>query len=141
MEHINLLDCDGMPYCAMIDGMCVEGIISVENGTVFLCQNRKNGNSARDKKGFLYSWNVYDGSPEHLESNQVIDFKLLESNSPELKNMKKLRLWSVGNIVKKGEKTATIIDSFEGFVQLQFKDDTKSMFTRIEKLEEEGWSL
>ena len=74
---IDLLQCDGRRFRAKIRSILCEGIISVESGDVFLCQNSINGFSARDKKGFIWSWLVHDGSHEWLNYNNVTDLELL----------------------------------------------------------------
>lgn len=75
--EINLLQCDGRRFRAKILEIECEGVISVESGDVFLCQNSINGYSANDKKGFRWSWCVHDGSHEWLNSHDVTDFELL----------------------------------------------------------------
>ena len=75
--EIDLLKCDERRFRAKIEGIECEGVVSVESGEVFLCQNSINGYSANDKKGFRWSWRVHDGSPEWLNSHDVTDFELL----------------------------------------------------------------
>lgn len=75
--EIDLLKCDGRRFRAKIRGIECDGVISVESGDVFLCQNSMNGNSAHDKKGFNWSWFVENGSPECLNYHNVTDFELL----------------------------------------------------------------
>ena len=54
----NLLNCDGKRFACEIYGIEVTGIITVEDGQVYLCQNEKSGGACRDKKGYSYD-NVF----------------------------------------------------------------------------------
>ena len=73
----DLLQCDGKKFRAKISEELCEGYISVENGTVFLCQNERNGLDCKDKKGYRYSWHVFTGSEEDLCKVGVYSFEIL----------------------------------------------------------------
>ena len=51
--------------------------MSVEDGIVYLCQNSLNGNAAKDKKGFKWSWSVENGTYDCLLEGDVTNFELL----------------------------------------------------------------
>jgi hypothetical protein len=53
---MNLLDCHGKDFSAVIADDYCEGKIAVNGNEVFLCQNTKNGAVFKDKLGFKKSW-------------------------------------------------------------------------------------
>ncbi len=75
--EIDLLKCDGRRFRAKIKKIVCDGRISVEDGRVFLCQNSLNGNAAKDKKGFKWSWSVENGTYDCLLEDDVTNFELL----------------------------------------------------------------
>lgn len=76
----NLLGCDGRKFRCKIMGYRCEGVVSVESGNVFLCQNVRDGGYTRDKKGYKYSWSVYKGRQKDFVENSiaVTEFELLD---------------------------------------------------------------
>lgn len=76
----DLTKLNGRGFAAMIDNVIVTGCISVEKyvfgADVYLCQDYKDGSYCFDRKGFMYSWVVNDGSPKCLIDNQVPFFTL-----------------------------------------------------------------
>ncbi len=65
MKHIKTIDDlnhleDGMNFTARIEGCDCSGILSIEHDVIYLCQNIKEGNNCRDRKGFDYSWMIFD---------------------------------------------------------------------------------
>lgn len=93
----NLLKCDGRRFRCEIDGIPAKGRIRVENGHVYLCQNEVDGDKARDKYGYNYSWNVSSGSKESLALNHISDFVLTPSTPDEIESYKD---WQVGDKVR-----------------------------------------
>ena len=76
--EIDLLQCDGRRFRAKIEGATCEGIISIEDGLLFLCQNNECGAIAKDKKGFKFSWRVHPPfTADGFENYDVTDFELL----------------------------------------------------------------
>ena len=76
--EIDLLKCDGRRFRAKIEGATCEGIISIEDGLLFLCQNNECGAIAKDKKGFKFSWRVHPPfTADGFENYDVTDFELL----------------------------------------------------------------
>lgn len=73
----NLLNCDGRRFKAIINESPCEGVISVENHKVYLCQNVKSGESCTDRKGYLYSWTIASGSTYDTKFNSVTDLELM----------------------------------------------------------------
>lgn len=93
----NLLNCNGLRFSAKIKDEGVTGIITVEDGYVYLCQDKLDGKDCIDKKGYKYSWSVKDGSKESLSNNSVRKFKIIEWSEEEIEKYKD---WRVGNVVK-----------------------------------------
>jgi hypothetical protein len=58
------------------DDYCI-GRISIEDNTVYLCQDTHNGSDADDKLGFTYSWQVNKGSASDVKANDVTNLELL----------------------------------------------------------------
>lgn len=95
----NLLKCDGRRFICMIENVVTSGIITVEGGMVYLCQDKKNGCACRDKKGYSYSWCVYDGSVTSLSSYNVTNFRLYPLTRQEVDAFKD---WLVGDKLTDG---------------------------------------
>lgn len=93
--------CKGLNFKANIDGTPSEGRIQVENGMVYLCQDKKDGADCQDKLGFRYSWRIRKGSPEDMKAAiiNVTDFEIVPRD-PET-----YRDWQVGDIVARNDKT------------------------------------
>jgi len=72
----NLLSANGMKYKALIKSVPVEGVITVENNKVYLCQNHMVGADCSEKQGYKYSWTVVKGTPDDLKDNDVSNFEL-----------------------------------------------------------------
>ena len=95
----NLLQCDGRRFRCKINETPAEGKIRVENGNVYLCQNEMDGDKARDKYGYKYSWNVSSGSKESLAFHHISDFVLIPSTPDEIESYKD---WQVGDKIRCG---------------------------------------
>lgn len=94
----NLLKCDGRRFRCKIEGTPVKGKIRVEdNDSVYLCQNERRGDDARDKYGYKYSWSVLSGSNKELTYSDVSDFVLFPSTPDEIESYKD---WQVGDKVR-----------------------------------------
>lgn len=93
----NLLNCNGQFFSAKIKGEGVTGRITVEDGFVYLCQNKLDGKDCIDKKGYKYSWCVKDGSKESRWNNSVRKFKIINWGEEEIEKYKD---WQVGDVVK-----------------------------------------
>lgn len=76
----NLLDCDGKRFSCKIEGVYSEGVITVEYGKVYLCQNQKQGYECINKKGYYCSWSVIKGRKEDFEDDDinVTEFELID---------------------------------------------------------------
>lgn len=59
----------------------VTGRIQVEDNSIYLCQNEKNGFRCSNKLGYLYSWSVESGSDSELFNNGITDFIFLDELS------------------------------------------------------------
>ena len=77
----NLFDCDGRRFSAKIlRGFC-EGLITVEDDSVYLCQNIADGGDCTDKKGFKFSWLYKDRYGD--VSGGVTDYRLIDEEPQE----------------------------------------------------------
>ena len=47
---------NGRKFTAKLHGKTIEGVISYEGGSIFLCQNTNNGCDCSNKHGYQYSW-------------------------------------------------------------------------------------
>ena len=92
----NLLKCDGRRFRCKIKETPVKGRIRVENGNVYLCQNKQEGVEAKCRFGYKYSWDVSSGSDKHLAYNDVSDIVLIPSTPDEIESYKD---WQVGDKV------------------------------------------
>ena len=93
----NLLKCDGRRFRCKIRETPAEGRIRVENGNVYLCQNKHEGTEVKCRFGYKYSWNVLSGSDKHLAYYDVSDFVLIPSTPDEIESYKD---WQVGDKVR-----------------------------------------
>lgn len=79
--EIDLLKCDGRRFRAKIEGVECEGVVSVDSlGSVYLCQNNKDGEPTENKKGYKFSWVAKRGHGwiDSLDADiyKVTDFEL-----------------------------------------------------------------
>lgn len=56
LKDIIIGELDNKPFTAIINGCKCDGIISIYNGEVYLCQNELNGMPPCDTKGFRFGW-------------------------------------------------------------------------------------
>lgn len=70
----NLLSCHGREFSAIIGGVEVIGKVTVEDGNVYLCQNKIYGNECYNKQGYKYSWAVDKGDHFDLTRNSISCF-------------------------------------------------------------------
>ena len=102
----NLLECDGKRFACKINGTEVSGMITVEEGEVYLCQNEREGNDCENKRGYKYSWAVDDGHPDRLSFNKVTDFRLCPLTRSEVDAYKD---WQVGDKMTDGSAPLEVI--------------------------------
>ena len=102
----NLLECDGKRFTCKINGTEVSGVIAVEEGDVYLCQNAVQGLPCVNQRGYKYSWVVCDGNPDRLPFNGVTDFRLYPLTRPEFYSYKD---WLVGDKATNGSDTLEVI--------------------------------
>lgn len=123
----NLLKCNGRKFSAKIRGTYAEGLIRVENGRVYLCQNMKAGADCGDKLGFSFSWQVNKGSRDNLESTGVTDFSLIPVSAEEIEVYKN---WQVGDKITNGlDSLEVIFRSGELVVCKDSDDEATSNYT------------
>lgn len=80
----NLLDKEGVSFTADIKGLPCKGVVHIECGEVYLCQDQADGKTCHNKQGYKYSWTVKDGSGFNLRINSVENFALLESEEEKI---------------------------------------------------------
>ncbi|MDD4804147.1 MAG: hypothetical protein PHN69_03150 [Candidatus Pacebacteria bacterium] len=61
----------GQEIKCRINGVYCEGKITIQYGSIFICQNSQEGSYCDDRQGYLFSWNINNGSPSSLHSNSV----------------------------------------------------------------------
>ena len=93
----NLLQCDGRRFRCKIRETPAEGRIRVENGNVYLCQNKHEGTEVKCRFGYKYSWSVLSGSKEYLAYNHISDFVLIPSTPDEIESYKD---WQGGDKIR-----------------------------------------
>ena len=101
-----LLTQDGAKYSAKIAGSICTGIISVYGNKVYLCQNDLKGTDCPDKKGYKYSWVVYDSDDRFLEE-QISDLTLTDKYTLQECQDQKITI-----ITRKAEEANAIYDHF-----------------------------
>lgn len=127
----------GQRFTAIIDGKSVEGKIQIEDGNIFLCQDKSDGFSPNnnDTLGYKCSWRVNDGSDRELIANQVRDL-VLSNNANEYKD------WQVGDKVKIGDYFAKVIfRSGELVVLKNLEDGMATANFTCDELYEDGARL
>lgn len=93
MPGFNIEKLHGLKFEAWIENEKCEGAVSIddfcEKLCVHLCQNTKSGHECRDKKGYIYSWNVYDlKNPNHdYVTNLKIDISGVDFGQYETENV------------------------------------------------------
>lgn len=93
----NLLNCNCRKFSCYIRDNKAEGLIRVEDGEVFLCQNVNNGKNCKNKLGYAFSWNVSKGTREDLKENSVKDLIIKPAPKELIESYKD---WQVGERVK-----------------------------------------
>lgn len=81
MKPIDLINKKGKLFYATINGKSIIGKIQVEDGCIYLCQNKKKGTECQNKFGYKYSWIVLSTSSPALDDFKdflVEDFKLID---------------------------------------------------------------
>lgn len=101
----NLLSCDGRLFSCKIKETPVIGKIRVEDGFVYLCQNKHDGSKCEDRFGYRYSWRVCSGSKNDLRSTSVTDFRL-GLTAAEIESYKD---WQVGDKITNGHNAFEVI--------------------------------
>lgn len=76
-------DLIGKKITCKIQNTYIDDAEITKNGNIFfILQNLKDGNEARNKKGYKYSWVVDYGSSSELRTLQVKDIKLKQNSYP-----------------------------------------------------------
>jgi len=102
-----------------------------EYGTLYICQNKKDGSSADDKLGYRYSWKLN----KDFTDCGVTNLKPLN---------KTIRDVEIGDIIIDSEgDERMLLDVRERIVGLAFSHDFENFsgFSTFEELEEDGYKL
>lgn len=134
----NLLNCNGRKFTAKIKGIDAAGLIRVEDGKVYLCQNVKDGADCDDKLGFIFSWKVCDGSRDSLNDMGVTDFRLFPMTAKEIEACKN---WQVGDKITDGIETKEVIFRSGEFVVCKDSDGDASCNYTCDELYNDGYRL
>ena len=134
----NLLNCDGRKFSAKINETYVEGLIRVEDGEAYLCQNQRNGYSCNDKLGFKYSWSVRDGSIGSLNDTGVTDLRLHPVTTEEIEDYKD---WQIGDKITDNIETLEVIFRGGELVVCKYSDDRASCNYTCNELHRCGYRL
>ena len=108
----NLLQCKGKKFKANIYNIPVEGRIQVEEGSIYLCQNVKDGADCEDKLGFKCSWHIEDGSEMALIKNNASNLCIHPSTKEEAESFKD---WQVGDKLVYESNTWEVISVVENW--------------------------
>ena len=121
----DLLDKDNYTFTATIKGTTCTGLIRVQAGSVFLCQDKCEGSYCNDLAGFKYSWSVSTGDPKGLEHNGVKDFKIIAGPAKIETNPK----FAIDDVIWYGGKTYVVYDRGYDHVYVYDTDFNKSCFS------------
>ena len=77
---INMKLYDGMRVKGKISDDKFVGVITEEDGKFYICQNVRNGESCKEKKGFKYSLCIGDGSEIDARINNASDLHPLDDS-------------------------------------------------------------
>jgi len=61
----------GTPFTAYINGDPITGKIQKEGERIFLCQNKRDGDSCSNKLKYKFSWSILQGTPEQLAQSDI----------------------------------------------------------------------
>ena len=138
MKTIDLMSCHGRKFIAKIRGVQCEGIITIQDGTIYLCQNKANGSNCNEKHGYLYSWLIGRGTADNLLTNGVTD--LVVTSTSEM--IHDWRCWNEGNVLlaPSNNKFTIIFRHNEVFVLKDESNVGQIPFTG-EELVEKGYKL
>ena len=134
----NLLNCNGRKFSAKIEGTYVKGLIRVEDGNVYLCQNMKDGSDCDDKLGFRFSWSVRKGSSDDLKDMNVTDICLIPVYPEEIEVYKN---WQVGDKITDGLESLEVIFRSGELVVCKDSDDEASCNYTCNELHKRGYRL
>ena len=134
----NLLNCDGRKFSAKIEGTYVEGLIRVEDGRAYLCQNKVNGCNCDDKVGYRFSWQVWDGSIDSLNETGVTDLHLYPMTAEQIEVYKD---WHIGDKITDGIYTLEVIFRGGELVVCKDSDNKASSNYTCNELHKRGYRL
>lgn len=134
----NLLNCDGRKFSAKIEGTYVEGLIRVEDGRAYLCQNKVDGYNCDDKLGYRFSWQVWDGSIDGLNETGVTDLHLFSMTAEQIEVYKD---WHIGDKITDGIDTLEVIFRGGELVVCKDSDDDATSNYTCNELHKRGYRL
>lgn len=133
----NLLKCNGRRFRANIDGTECEGRILVR-GEIYLCQDKRIGDSCRETLGYKYSWRVSEKGVADLDRFGVTDFQLINMTASEIEAYKD---WRVGDKMKNGCHIWEVIFRSGNLVVCKRQDGRASANYTCDELYDNGWRL
>lgn len=69
----------GDSFAANISVKKCKGMLQLENGCWYLCQNKKDGAECENKLGYQYSWGIGTGHAEGIVDNMVTDLLVFDT--------------------------------------------------------------
>lgn len=106
----NLLHCHGYTFTCKISEKDCEGIITVEDDEVFLCQDREDGCDCKNKQGYKYSYTIHQGTKGNLYLNEVTDLQIFPPKSISKEDSKER-----SNSFEIGDTVYCISTNYKGF--------------------------
>lgn len=131
---MNLKTIKGRLVSGKIHDVSFVGRIQVEDDSVYICQNIKNGAVCKDQLGYKNSWGVGNGNEGSQSSNGVKDIKLFDI--AEYKDFQE------GDIIvnKRYDKSATIIFRYKSLAVYELNDAASANWT-CNELFDNGWRI
>lgn len=141
-DTMDLFKCDGRRFKAVINHLSCQGKVRVEDGEVYLCQNKKEGSRCKNTFGYLYSWRVSDRGEIYFDDPtiQVKNFRLTDMTAEEIETYKD---WQVGDKVRNllfGDEMDVIFRSGELVVCKSRRGTASHNFT-CKELYDRGYRL
>lgn len=137
----NLLKCHGRCFEADMDGTNVKGRISVDEGSVYLCQDQFDGSDCKNKLGYKYSWHVFTGSKSDLAIQHVSYFRFTDPDPAYIESYKD---WQVGDKVtclNQLDPNGEVIFRSGELVVLKWSGKEASQNYTCDELHREGYRL
>lgn len=83
MKKLEFLGDHGKRFTALIDGERTEGVVTVENGNIYLCQNNYDGIPCNDLQGYEYSLCLFPWASD-TEMSTLVEKLVIMNQSKQL---------------------------------------------------------